>query len=481
VKSKPRLGARLSIAVISLAIALLLAELVAGWLQGRADESNLHVRFAVTYQDAERHEMAVAEAARRGYIQPVDPEEMVPIRVFASRASATISSDGWIRLTQGALLLEPAVASRNGGVGERLQVLGTGSNDGIYWPVDVDGDRGIRLDRTLAAQVVDGTLELVGLRERALFAPNRTWYICYQGIVGTDRAAYFDSMGCVENRMNSAAIRDREEVAQPKPEGQRRILCLGDSFTFGWGVKFEDCWTQLVERELRKADDQVRTVNCGASGSMYVDEYVRALEHRLHRLGPDAVVITLCLNDLIPSSHSLAHQEASPWLLRKSRLLRSLFQRYALESALRIDPSRDLVGELLALDEMHYPLFARPEPPYSVGRATLWPGGGPQRALLHARDWCAERKLGFGVVIWPYFQGLGESEHYPFERLHRMVGDYCGEHGIPFLDLLPTFRGKVGLTSELWVSPADYHGNERAQAIAAPPLTDFLELVLGPR
>ncbi|MGE0142464.1 MAG: SGNH/GDSL hydrolase family protein [Planctomycetota bacterium] len=480
-KSKPRFGLRVLVAVVSLVIALLFAELVARWVQGQADESNLHVRFALTYQDADRKPMSVADAGQRGYTQLVDPEEMVPIRPFATGASADLTADGWIRFRDSRLLGKPAIASQNNGLGERVVLRGTGKNDGFYWPVELDGDQGIRLDRRLIPEQVEKTLELAGLRERPCFAPNRTWYICYTGFEGTDRAAYFDSMGCVENRMNSAAIRDREEVAQPKPPGQRRILCLGDSFTFGWGVKFEDCWTQLVERELRKGDDQVRTVNCGASGSMYVDEYVRALEHRLHRLSPDAVVITLCLNDLIPSSHSLAHQEGSPWLLRKSRLLRSLFQRYALESALRIDPSRDLVGELLALDEIFYPLFARPEPPYSVGRATLWPGGGPQRALLRARDWCAERKLGFGVVIWPYFQGLGESEHYPFERLHRMVGDYCGEHGIPFLDLLPTFRGKVALTSELWVSPADYHGNERAQAIAAPPLTDFLKLVLGPR
>lgn len=333
------------------------------------------------------------------------------------------------------------------------------------------------LERGIAAPISHPALP----RPRERFASNQTFYMCYSGL-GPTRAAYFDEYGCIQCRINSAGIRDREEVVTEKPAGQRRVLCLGDSFTFGWGVKVEDAWPRRVERELRKTDDDVRTVNCGAAwGSMYVDEYAFGLEHVFHAFEPDVVVVTLCLNDLIPSSNALAHEEPEPWLLRQSRILSDLFQGYALQARLSIDPDRDLVQELLDLPDEYYPLIA----PWAStafrgpGRAGMWSGGGAQEALLRMRDWCAARDLPFGVVVWPYFQGLGRDEHYPFAKLHRLVGDFCGTHGIPFLDLLPTFDDAVAQTDELWVSPADYHGNERAHEMATPQLVAFVRDLLA--
>lgn len=324
--------------------------------------------------------------------------------------------------------------------------------------------------------------ELPGMpRPRTGWAPNQVFYLCYTGIEGP-RRAYFDAQGCVECRINSAGIRDREEVVGPKPPGQRRIVCLGDSFTFGWGVKVEDAWPRLVEAGLRQEDDGIRTVNCGAAlGAIYADEYAVVLEEAFARFEPDVVFVTLCLNDLIPSSNALAHQEPAPWILRHSRILRDLFQSYALQAQLSIDPDRDLVQELLDLPDEYYPVFAPwAAEPVGPGRKGLWPGGGVQAALLRMRDWCAERGIRYGVAIWPYFQGLGKREHYPFTKLHRLVGDFCGEHGIAFLDVLPVFRGQVAHTSDLWVSPADYHGNEIAQRMAAPLIRAFLADLLAP-
>jgi hypothetical protein len=312
-------------------------------------------------------------------------------------------------------------------------------------------------------------------RTRQGFAPGRTFYLCYTGI----RQPYFDDQGCVPCTINSRGIRDREELCEPKPPGQRRIVCLGDSFTFGWGVRVEDAWPRLVERALRERDDGIRTVNCGAAGSIYVDEYQAALEHRFFRFEPDAVVVTLCLNDLLPSSNALAHQEPLPWALRKSRILRDLFQGYALQASLHIDPERDLVQQLLDLPAEYYPAIA----PWASkegggpGREAMWAGGGPQASLRAMSDWCAERRIPFAVVLWPYFQGLGPREHYPFEKMHRLVGAFCREHEIPFLDLLPTFRGQD--TPSLWVSPADYHGNHIAHELATPPITAFVADLLG--
>jgi hypothetical protein len=323
-----------------------------------------------------------------------------------------------------------------------------------------------------------------GPRPTFRFAPNVRFSICYTGLDPAARRDEFDTIGhgdslCVTCETNSLGLREREAVCGPKPAGQRRVLCIGDSFTFGWGVKVEQAWPRRVERALRQLDDGVRTVNAGAAGALFVDEYRAALEQRFHVVDPDVVVVTLCLNDLLPTSLALAHSEPAPWLIRNSMLARGLLQGYAMQAALTIDPGRDLVGELLAIPPELYQYI-----PWIAGNgvtyAELWPGGGPQRDLAAMRDWCRERRIAFGVALWPFFQGLGPDEHYPFTRFHRLVAEFCADEQIPFLDVLPSLQGVVS-TAELWVSPADYHGNARAQELATPAIRDFVATLLDLR
>src|SRR5690606_29568648 len=75
-------------------------------------------------------------------------------------------------------------------------------------------------------------------RPRPTWSNGLLFYLCYTGA----RQDYFDADGCVANRINSCGIRDREELCAPKAPGERRIVCVGDSFTFGWGVRVEHAW-----------------------------------------------------------------------------------------------------------------------------------------------------------------------------------------------------------------------------------------------
>lgn len=51
----------------------------------------------------------------------------------------------------------------------------------------------------------------------------------------------------------------------PKPAGVTRILCLGDSFTFAWGVKDEDAYPLVLERllEARLGPGRAQVANFG--------------------------------------------------------------------------------------------------------------------------------------------------------------------------------------------------------------------------
>lgn len=59
---------------------------------------------------------------------------------------------------------------------------------------------------------------------------------------------------------NSRGFRGVEEISDERPAGKRRLVCLGDSFTLGYGVADDDTWcAQLASPELQ-------TVNMGQGG-----------------------------------------------------------------------------------------------------------------------------------------------------------------------------------------------------------------------
>ncbi|MBK7875211.1 MAG: hypothetical protein IPJ77_05595 [Planctomycetes bacterium] len=101
----------------------------------------------------------------------------------------------------------------------------------------------------------------------------------------------------VEFRINSRGLRDDREHAYAKPDGLRRIVCLGDSFTIGYEVDEADCFARVLERELRASGLRVDVLNAGVSGFSTAEE-VLYLERELARYEPDLVILSFFGNDL---------------------------------------------------------------------------------------------------------------------------------------------------------------------------------------
>ncbi len=304
-------------------------------------------------------------------------------------------------------------------------------------------------------------------RDRFMFAANQSFFLCY-----TDndrlRRDWLDAQGRVEVHINSAGIREREDLAKAKPQGQRRIVCLGDSFTFGWGIPEELGWVRLLENELRKSGSDVRTVNCGAAGTVCVDEYWFGLKHRFHTFQPDAVVLTICLNDLIPSSGLQLLGPSPNTGSRVLDLVAGVFGR----SPLDLDPKLDWVDELLRLPKaegLAGGLYHVSDKPFEA----MWAQGVPQQSLRAAKAWCDAQSIPFLVVLWPFLQGLAPGAYYPFQKIHDLVAADCAAANIAFLDVLPALRGTPD--EQLWVTPADPHANPRAHALVMPSLLKFVQ------
>ncbi|HEU4419223.1 MAG TPA: GDSL-type esterase/lipase family protein [Planctomycetota bacterium] len=298
-------------------------------------------------------------------------------------------------------------------------------------------------------------------RKRLTWAPGQTFFLCY-----TDadqlRRDWFDARGRVPVHINSSGLRERE-IAPDKPAGQRRILCLGDSFTFAWGIPIEKGWVRLLEGKLRANGKDIFTVNCGAAGTVCVDEYWWGLEHRFHGFDPDAVIVTLCLNDLIPSHGLTVIGPSHATGFRVLDLICGALGR----SRLDLDPAHDWVGELLTLPK-DAGLYHVTERPFEA----MWSQGVPQACLRAMKHWCDERKIPFMAILWPFLQGLGDGRHYPFQKLHDLVAADCKAAGIPFLDVLPALANTPA--EDLWVTPADPHPNPLAQELAIRLIEPFV-------
>lgn len=302
-------------------------------------------------------------------------------------------------------------------------------------------------------------------RPRGKFRPSLDFFLCYSDAAKLHRP-WMDEQGRVPVHINAAGIRDRDDITFDKPAGQRRLVCLGDSFTFGWGVRDEDGWARQLETGLRTGGQDIRTVNCGAAGALCIDEYEWGLRNRFGKFQPDAVLVTICLNDLIPSSGLFVQGPAPDTGLRLLDLIQGAMGKTPLE----LDPKQDWVGLLKSLprkageDAKMY----GDDKPYEA----MWAQGTPQRSLRAMKAWCEERKIPLMVVLWPFLQGLGPARTYPFDSLHREVASDCEKAGIPFLDLRPALQSTN--QEDLWVTPGDMHPNPTAQQLAVPSLLEFV-------
>lgn len=306
-------------------------------------------------------------------------------------------------------------------------------------------------------------------RDRMMVAPDQTFFLCYadQAVLHRD---WLDAQGRVAVRINRYGMRERD-LPEAKPDGEKRVLCLGDSVTQGWGVPVERSWPRVLETQLQRLDPSVRTVNAGGAGIVCVDEYEWALKNRFGAFDPDVVVVAMSLGDLIPNNGLAVLAPAESGAHR----MRDLLGGTATRDALDLDPGVDWVQKLLDLprgEGLASGLYG-----YDKPFEAMWSQGTPQASLRSMRDWCGARKVAFIVALWPFLQGLGAGRHYPFERLHELVAEQCAKDGIPFVDLLPALRSVDA--QDLWVTPADMHPNPRAHALAVPAIRAAVAEALG--
>ncbi len=273
-----------------------------------------------------------------------------------------------------------------------------------------------------------------------------------------------------EYRVNSLSLRDRD-YAPAKPPGKKRILILGDSFTYGMGVPDdEDIFPEIIERrlnalELETAPDGVEVLNAGLPATL-TGHWVDLLEKTAAEFQPDVVLVVFFLRDgtrvmFIPEffmkirAEIVARNERSVWYQKfySFRLLRDALDRR--------DISRIYTQRFLNA--------------YFGNDTETREWQVAQDNLLRLRDFARNHSADMGLVVFPVLVQL--TGDYPFQAICDLLADFCGTNDIPVHDLMDGFRGQNA--SQLWVSPWDQHPNPRGHALVAESLMPFVLQMLG--
>jgi lysophospholipase L1-like esterase len=98
-----------------------------------------------------------------------------------------------------------------------------------------------------------------------------------------------------EVRTNSLGLRMDAELDLSRTD-RRRVLLVGDSFTFGEGLDVEHNFASLLQAAFDRERRRVDVINAGVGGWGTLQEVAFVRDH-LHDFRPDAVVLTFCGND----------------------------------------------------------------------------------------------------------------------------------------------------------------------------------------
>jgi len=285
------------------------------------------------------------------------------------------------------------------------------------------------------------------------YVPGARFRIVY----ASNPRGYFDDDNGIAVEINSLGMRG-PEVTIAKPADTFRILGVGDSFTFGAGVREPDTYLRRLEGLLDHGQTpHVQVINAGTEGYNTHDE-VTYLERRWLDLQPDLVVIGFYLNDAYSDATFLNMGQAQGVDLRQpGGLARWSYVWDYLQHWRKV---RKIRRDTESYYRRHYFTDPAGEMSWKQCRAEL----------AHAAELARQRGFRLAMVIFPEFHQLDGD--YPFEPIHQLVASSARELGIPTLDLLDVFRGQRA--EDLWVHPADHHPNQDAHRQAAEALAGFL-------
>lgn len=247
--------------------------------------------------------------------------------------------------------------------------------------------------------------------------------------------------------INALGMRDTE-LADDAPESAR-LLMLGDSITFGWGVPQSETVAARLEKMLSEQSGvSVNVLNSGV-GNYNTAMEVAWFERYGLALNPDAVVLNVFVND----AELTPRQEVVPWWdkVLYSRVILFGALDTVMRTALGGPDWKTYYRDLYASDAEGWALM--------------------QRSMERLAELCHEQNIPLVIVDYPE---LRELSPYPFNDVSEKIADVATRIEAPYYSLLPAIQDQE--PSALWVTAPDPHPNSYAAGL----FTDYLSPRLLP-
>lgn len=151
----------------------------------------------------------------------------------------------------------------------------------------------VTLNTVLLFVVIEIVLRLCGMDPRQALINPEGPYIRHPQLRWALKPGYHRQWAGVDVQINDKGLRDRP-IDYAKPAGEKRVLVLGGSVTFGYSVPVETGYVARLEQEL----PGVRAINTGVGGYSAF-QFLEYLKTEGVRFQPDVVVLTFALNDVL--------------------------------------------------------------------------------------------------------------------------------------------------------------------------------------
>jgi len=269
-----------------------------------------------------------------------------------------------------------------------------------------------------------------------------------------------ESLGHKNHPSMGLSLRDYDYPVE-KPANTYRIIGLGDSFAWGWGVadnrrttfKYLECW-------LNEAGDgkNYEVINC-AQPAKTVNYYESFVEEYSGKFHPDMFLILYNLNDSYLPHASMVVDKRTEMLMQEQK-----------------DPLSDVsllfrfVKKRIVKKRVHdYTVGHIKEGYFGPDAEQKW--GKAQENLKEIQRVCKEQNIELVVAIFPLLFEL--EKKYPFRKEVEEMERFLKSSQIRSVNLLPSFIGKK--TFVLWSRPIDSHPNRVAHRIAAETIYRYLK------
>jgi lysophospholipase L1-like esterase len=271
-----------------------------------------------------------------------------------------------------------------------------------------------------------------------------------------DNTSYFARRWNAENEggRNSLGFREREVTA--KTDDIYRIAVVGDSLTYGQGLRLEDRFTERLDLAL---GDAVEVLNFGVPGANY-DRLREIMATAIDTAAPDVVILQWFINDVEPPD------ERSPRALNLAGPLHRFVQP---RSALYFLANRGFT-------QMQHDLGLVPSWPDYYDRFANPADGEPavaaRQRLEAVLDVAATACVAHGIALWPSMTDR-ETGFMTHDALFARVLEVCDARKLPCLDLRPALR-TLPADAALVVSTYDAHPSALANYAVAEAMRQWL-------